>query len=184
MISRYISVAIAAAGLALLPAATAAQAAPPPARDAAFLQAAHQTNLAEIEVGRIAFTRTKDPQVKTLAAALMRDHIHLDADLYKTARELSVFLPVEPTEAQQALAERYRVAGADTFDEYFITTQLAGHRDALHLAADQVENGRLAPATEIAEQATPVIERHRLMLRLAAGAEKLPGYATPGGRRQ
>jgi hypothetical protein len=68
-----------AGSLALAP--TAALAADPSTHDIAFLKAAHQTNLAVILGGQVAWKKTTDPAVKKLAATLMRDHIHLDAAL-------------------------------------------------------------------------------------------------------
>ncbi|GAA2895198.1 hypothetical protein Acy02nite_39570 [Actinoplanes cyaneus] len=180
MLLRRISTTVGVAGLLALP-ATAAQA-EPSAQDAAFLKAAHQANLAEISAGRIAWTTSNDPTVKTLAATLMRDHIHLDADLYQTARQLRVFLPDAPTEEQQALTRRYEAAGADTFDEYFISTQLAAHRDSLKLVSEQISDGSEQSVKELAADAEPVIAHHRDLLRDAAEAKGLAGYAGTGGR--
>ncbi|MFI1994345.1 DUF4142 domain-containing protein [Actinoplanes sp. NPDC020271] len=198
MFLRRISTAASLAGLLILPAA-AAQAGPsvrpadaavaapaqdePSAQDAAFLKAAHQGNLAEIAAGRIAWTTSKDPTVKALAATLMRDHIHMDADLYQTARHLRVFLPDAPTDEQRALAKRYEAAGADTFDEYFISTQLAEHREALKMVAEQVSDGSEQSVKDLAAAAEPVIAHHRQLLRDAAEAKGIAGYAGAGGRR-
>ncbi|BCY13905.1 DUF4142 domain-containing protein [Actinoplanes sp. L3-i22] len=181
MLLRRISAAVGVAGLLALPAAPAQ--AEPSQPDADYLKAAHQVNLAEITMGRIAWTTSSDPTVKTLAAALMRDHIHLDADLYQTARQLRVYLPAAPTPEQQALAKRYQAAGADTFDEYFITTQLAAHRAALKMTAERAANGSEETVKELAAKAEPIIARHQTMLRDAARAEGLAGYVDAGGRQ-
>ncbi|AEV87583.1 hypothetical protein ACWT_6571 [Actinoplanes sp. SE50] len=180
MLFRRIPAMLGLAGLLVLP-ATAAQAAASES-DAAFLKAAHQVNLAEIAAGRIAWTKTTDPTVKELAATFLRDHIRMDADLYLTARELRVFLPADPTEEQQALAHRYEVAGTDTFDEYYITTQLAGHRAALRLASDEAANGSDESVKALAAKAVPVIRHHAEQLRDAAVAAGLAGYLGGGGR--
>ncbi|GAA2703970.1 DUF4142 domain-containing protein [Actinoplanes palleronii] len=163
MLFRRISAALGMAGLLILP-ATAAQA-EPTAADAAFLKAAHQVNLAEIATGQIAWKKTTDPQVKNVAAALMRDHIHLDADLYRTARVLRVHLPGSPTAEQQALADQYEAAGAASFDKLYLSTQLAGHRKVLRMirSADITEPS----IKELAERAEPVITRHVEMIRKA-----------------
>ncbi|GIF03676.1 DUF4142 domain-containing protein [Actinoplanes siamensis] len=209
MIFRRISVVVGAAGLLALP-ATAAQAAPaaqgtsaapgsPAAQgtqaasavrvaqvaseqDVSFLQAVHQDNLAEVGAGRIAWTSTADPNVKRVAAALMRDHIRLDADLYSVARRLRVSLPDTPTREQEALANRYRLAPANTFDEYFISTQLAGHRADLRLIAAQIETGTDRSVVQLAAKARTVIEHHRQLLRDAAEARGMAGYLGTGGR--
>ncbi|BCJ41843.1 hypothetical protein GCM10010168_75310 [Actinoplanes ianthinogenes] len=181
MIFRRMTVALGAAGLLLLP-AVAAQAAGSSDRDIDFLRAAHQANLAEIAGGRIAFQKTADPAVKKIAADLMRDHIFMDADLSATARKLRISLPMTPTAEQQALARRYEAAGTDTFDEYYISTQLAAHREAHEMAAAQAEQGDQEAVTDLAEKAVPIISRHQQELRQAAEAKGIAGYAGAGGR--
>ncbi|WP_436527532.1 DUF4142 domain-containing protein [Actinoplanes sp. HUAS TT8] len=181
-----VAVAPAAVAPAADPAAVSALAEPAAVAsgpDAEFLQAAHQANLAEIAAGRIAWTKSSNPGIKSLAASFMRDHIRMDAELYQTARKLRVFLPGTPTVEQQALAERYTIAGPDTFDEYFISTQLAAHRAALKLTGEESDKGSAAPVKALAENATPIIARHRQMLRDAAEALGMAGYVDAGGRR-
>lgn len=186
------------AGLLILPWSVPAAAAPdapgfvsasvlraeqdPTAQDVAFVEAARRTNLAEIAAGQIAWGKTTDSTVKSVAAALMRDHIHLDAALYSTARELRIFLPEVPTPEQQALNERYRAAGADTFDEYFIHTQLAAHREALQMIETQIAEGGNEAVRTLAENARPVIERHHDQLRAAAEEMGLVGYSSGSSR--
>jgi len=55
------------------------------AQDAAFLQAAHQANLAEIIGGRIAERRGVSAQVRELGARFVRDHTAMDAEVVATA---------------------------------------------------------------------------------------------------
>jgi putative membrane protein len=181
MFSRRIAATLGMTGLLLLPAA-GAQAARPSDQDVAFLRAAHQVNLAEIAAGRIAFQKTTDPEVKKLAGKFMHDHIFMDADLTGIARELHVMLPDTPTAEQQALAKRYQAAGADTFDEYYISTQLAAHREAHQLAAAQAENGAIESVKGLAAKALPIIAHHQEELRAEAEAEGYAGYIAVGGR--
>ncbi len=198
MLLCRIPVALGIAGLLALPAA--AQAAAPVrstapgqevasgqeeagGQDADFLKAAHQVNLAEIAGGRTAWAKTTNPQLKTLARTFMVDHIRMDSDLYQTARRLRVILPDAPTAEQQAQAKRYEAAGTDTFDEYYISTQLAGHRAALRMLAEQVDQGIDPSVTELATKATPIVTHHQQMLRSLAAAEGMAGYVDGGGRQ-
>ncbi|MDI6101615.1 DUF4142 domain-containing protein [Actinoplanes sp. NEAU-A12] len=149
--------------------AVPAQAAPAPTpRDVAFVHAAHQGNLAEIAAGQVAWKKTTDPVVKNLAATFMRNHIHMDAKLYLTARDLGIRLPNSPTAAQQALTERYAAAAAETFDDYYISTQLTAHRHAHKLIKEQLAGGADPAVKDLAEQAVPIIAEHRKLLREAA----------------
>nr|WP_305786960.1 DUF4142 domain-containing protein [Actinoplanes lichenis] len=88
---RRIALALGCAGLLLVP-ATAAQAAPSD-QDAAYLRAAHQSNLAEIAGGKVAQQKGQSQDVKDLGARFVTDHTKLDAALRQTADQLGVDLP-------------------------------------------------------------------------------------------
>ena len=175
MLFRRIATALGLTGLMLTP-APAAHAAPSK-QDVAYLQAAHQSNLAEIKGGRIAWQKTSDPKIKDLAATFMRDHIHLDAALSDTARQLRVTLPVEPNPHQQALAARYEAAPAETFDRLYISTQMSQHRKALRLTRKELAAGAEAAVKDLAGKAEPVIAGHHTKLRAAAIAEGMAGHS-------
>jgi putative membrane protein len=181
MLFRRMLTALGVAGLLVL-APTPVQAAGPSPEDAAFLVAAHQGGLAEIAAGRIAWQKTTTPEVKTVAGALMRDHIRLNAAIYHEARKLRVYLPSQPTPEQQSLIRTYEAAGADTFDEHFILTQLAAHRATMELISGHLEEDGDPSVKALARRAAPVIAAHHLLLREAAEAEGIAGYAGKGGR--
>ncbi|WP_229072729.1 DUF4142 domain-containing protein [Actinoplanes sp. DH11] len=181
MLFRRIATVLGLTGTLLLPAA-AAQADPDVSSpDAGYLVAAHQVNLAEIAAGRIAFTKSADRGIKDIAVTFIRDHIVMDAKLTQVARELRVSLPTAPTEEQQALARRYQAAGTDTFDEYFVATQLAAHRESLKKTRTAAAESDNAEVRELAAGAAPVIASHHGKLRAQAAAENMVGY-TQGGR--
>lgn len=167
MFMRRIATALCVSAVAVLP-ASAARADEPSAQDAAFLRAAYQNNLAEIQSGQVAWRKTTNPEVKNLAASIMRDHIHMNADLYDVARKLRVFLPQEPSAEQKALTDRYQAAGAGTFDDLFISTQMTVHRNAHALASEQIAEGSDQAVKELAQNATPIITRHQQLLQTAS----------------
>ena len=182
MLFRRIAAALGAAALVALP-ATAARADDGPApQDVAYLQTAHQANLAEIAGGRAAWQKTTDPKVKNLAVTFMRDHILLNAALYQTARSLRVTLAPGPTAEQLALVHRYQVAEPTAFDEYYIITQLEMHRAALRVGATAIEHGNDPAVRQLAQDAAPVIAAHHRLLRNAEAAEGIAGYTSGSAR--
>jgi putative membrane protein len=133
-------------------------------QDAAFLRAAHQTNLAEIAGGGIA-QQKGSASVRQLGALFVRDHTALDADLTRTARALGVTLPDTPTRAQLELAKRYQAAPAGTFDRLFLRTQRAAHQEALAAGATEAARGENADVKQLATAADPVVRRHLAAIR-------------------
>jgi putative membrane protein len=184
MLLRRIATTLGVAGLLIFP-ATAVQATPigqaepaaqsgitasaePTAQDAAYLRAVYQNNLGEIDSGRIAWQKTADKQVKDMAATFMRDSIHLNADLYQTARTLRVTLPSALTAEQEALSKRYQAAATSGFDDLYISTRMEARQEALDLTQTKLKQGGDPKVKAFAEDAAPVLAGHEKLLQAAA----------------
>jgi putative membrane protein len=172
MLLKRLLVATAAAGVLLVPAMPAAAA--PSGQDAAFLKAAHQSNLAEIAGGKIAQQKGNSSQVKDLGARFVRDHTTLDASLTKTAKALGVTLPSTPNSKQQAVAKQYQAASGSSFDTLFISTQMSAHMAAMAAGQKELSAGSDAQAKKVARTAAPVIASHHAALKSAARALGVP----------
>jgi putative membrane protein len=143
-------------------------------QDRAFLQGAHQSNLAEITTGKMATTKAQSQQVKDFGAMLVADHTKLDATVRELAGRMNVSLPDAPNAAQRALAVRLQNASGDEFDAIFITGQITGHRMALQLGQRELSNGSDAAVKNAAASAAPVIARHLQMAVAEARNQGLP----------
>lgn len=172
MIVRRLMVAVAATGLLLVPALPASAA--PSDQDAAFLKAAHQSNLAEIAGGKLAQQKGDSSAVKELGARFVADHTKLDAALSDTASALGVDLPSAPNAQQRALAKKYEAASGRSFDTLFVSTQMTAHMAAMALGQKEIANGRDAQAKKVAQTAAPVVASHHTALRSAARSLGVP----------
>jgi putative membrane protein len=172
MFLRRAVLAVGLAGLFLVP-ATAANAAPSD-QDAAFLKAAHQSNLAEIAGGKLAQQKASSQQVKDLGQRFVTDHTKLDQSLQKTASALGVSLPSAPNAQQQAVAARYRAASGSQFDSVFISTQMQAHMAAMNAGQTELSQGSDSQAKKVAQTAAPVIASHHSALESAARSLGVP----------
>jgi putative membrane protein len=180
-IARRLTVLAGAAALACawvgLTAAGAAAA--PSGQDRAWLAAAHQSNLTEIEAGKAALAKSSNAVVREHGQLFIRDHTRLDADLRKVAEELNVDLPSQPSPAQRAtLAEVSAQSGA-AFDAAWVRSQLAAHRAAKASGQEELAEGSDAQVKGLAEAAAPVIQMHLDMLVEATG--QVSGVAAGSG---
>jgi putative membrane protein len=159
-----------------------AQAAPAAdfAQDAAFLQAAHQANLAEIIGGRIAERRGVSAQVRELGARFVHDHTAMDAGLVATAAALDVQLPDTPGPADRRVAERYWLVDQTEFDRMYLTSQLAGHRAVMKALRQELAAGPDQRVRQLAAGAEPIVAAH--MTALKAARHDLGGGYSGGGR--
>jgi putative membrane protein len=176
-ISRLGFVALTAA-LLVVPATPATAA--PSEQDTRFLRAAHQSNLAEIDGGRLAQQKGQSQQVKDLGARFVADHTQLDTALRQVAQTLGVSLPEAPNPAQQALAARYQAASGEQFDALFIATQMDAHMAAMRLGQTELAQGSDPQAKRVAQDSAPVIRSHHDALNAAARALGVPTRVDTG----
>lgn len=151
----------------------------PSAQDSRFLQQAHQTNLAEIAAGRLAQQKGNSQTVKNLGAKFVTDHTRLDHALQQVAQSLSVSLPSAPTSDQQAVANRLKTLSGAQFDNLFVTSQFAGHTQAMQAGQTEIAKGSDPRAIKVASDSAPVIESHHQALLAAAKQLGIRLTATP-----
>jgi putative membrane protein len=174
MSPKFRAAALATGVVALLLLSAAPAQAAPSQQDTAFLQAAHQSNLAEIAGGNLAQQKGQSQQVKDLGARFVADHTRLDESLRQTAQALGVTLPEAPNPEQQAIAARYQAASGAEFDALFISTQMDAHMKAMRLGQTEIAQGSDPQAKQVAQASAPVIAAHHDQLNSAARALGLP----------
>ncbi|MEU9145418.1 DUF4142 domain-containing protein [Streptomyces sp. NPDC048349] len=135
-------------------------------QDTAFVQAAHQSNLAEIAAGQDAQKHALTSCVKEVGTKLVTDHQKLDADLKALADKSNLTLPTAPTaEQQQKLKAVQEKAGTAGYDAAWLSDQEAGHTKTLELIDQQIRAGTDDAVTSAAEKARPVVAMHLEMVR-------------------
>jgi putative membrane protein len=169
---------VAVLGAVLLTAAPAVAA--PSEQDVAWMQAAHQSNLAEIAAGNAAQQQATTNEVKQLGAMFVQMHTQLDAALTQAAQRLGVQLPGAPTpEQQQQLAAVQQNTGR-AFDTAWIAQQIGSHETTLAATQRELAAGSDPTVLEQARAATPVVEQHLAQLRQLAPQFGVP-TSVPGG---
>lgn len=171
--------AVAGVATLLLFPATAAVAAPND-QDTTFLQAAHQSNLAEIASGNLAQEKAESQQVKELGARWVEDHTRLDTAVQETAEALGVELPEAPNAEQRALARRYEAASGREFDALWIPTQMDSHMKSMRLGQTELAEGQDEQAKKVAQDAAPVVASHHELLEEAASEIGVPSRIDTG----
>jgi putative membrane protein len=135
------------------------------AQDRAYLREAHRGNLAEIAAGKVALGKSRDRDVRAIAARLIRDHRRLDARLRSVADRLDVRLPSTPSAAQRddlrAVAGRH----GHRFDRAWLRLQEDAHSHALWLGQRELRRGHSAWVKDLARDSAPVIRHHLHVVR-------------------
>ena len=161
-IVRAMVVPLGAATLALVGPAAAAQASTSgvTSQDAAFLRAAHQSNLAEITTGKQAQQKSPNAQVRALGREWVMMHTQLDAGLKKVARKHGVSLPAQPNAMQRAQAAKDAKAAGAAYDRTWLNGELAGHVMTRTGGRTELAKGSNADVLKLDRTAAPVVQHH------------------------
>jgi putative membrane protein len=163
---RFMSPALSLVLALTLPAAAAAQAAPPDLSDPEVAHVAVTANTIDAELGALAESRARSPEVKRFAAMMRRDHTAVNQKAAALAGKLGV-TPKDNavsrslmTGAKEARAKVEPLEGG-AFDRAYMEREIAYHQAVLD-ALDTL----LIPTTENAElkqllqDVRPAIESH------------------------
>ncbi len=95
-----------------------------PGTDQAFLQKAAESNLYEIELGKIAEKTSTNPEIRKIAQDIVRNHTAANQQLEKLAASKGITLPSSPTKAQQQKVAALESKSGEQFDKAFMQDQV------------------------------------------------------------
>lgn len=130
---------------------------------------ASQSNVAEIEEGRLAMTHSKNPQVQALGNRLVQDHSKAEDTLEALAATLSVKLPAKPSSTQEQDIARLRSLKGAAFDQVFEKDEVSSHQKTLAQLRQSAPNVHYAALKAWIAQNYPVLQEHLEL------AQNLPG---------
>ncbi|MGI8812457.1 MAG: DUF4142 domain-containing protein [Pyrinomonadaceae bacterium] len=96
--------------------------------DLAFMNAAAPGGLAEVELGKLAVSKTQNPDVKAFAQKMIDDHTKAGEDLKQLAAQKKVMLPPDVLpEHKQEMEKLSKLSGAD-FDKEYVMAMVEAHK--------------------------------------------------------
>lgn len=128
--------------------------------DSQYLVAAAETDLAEIEIGKLALSKSTDAHVKEFANMLIADHTKALGDLKPFADKRQISLPVSITDkGKEHYNELNKKSGKD-FNEKFADMMADGHKDAISKMEDASEKASDTEIRTWASNMVPTLKMH------------------------
>lgn len=120
-----------------------------------------RANIAEIEAGKLAVSKAKNPQVKAYAQQMIDDHGRALRDVKRLAEDKGVTLPDAPDARHKAMAKALGKLEGEKFDKAYLTQ--AGVRD--HTTVHKVlirhrERAKDPDLKALVAKMLPTIEQH------------------------
>jgi predicted outer membrane protein len=118
-------------------------------------------NMAEVETGKLALSKSQNAEVKAFAQQMIDDHGKALADLQPLAQSKGVTLPTELDAKHKAMSAKLEKLSGDAFDkEYMKMAGLKDHKDThakLQKISKSAKDGDVKAA---ADKTLPVVEQH------------------------
>jgi putative membrane protein len=147
-------------GLAAMPASADKANAPMNVDRASFIKVVTSSNAFEIESSKLAEQKAKDADVKTFAAAMVKDHTMAAKELEKAAKLDDTPPKLLPKHA--AMLELLKSASDQDFQPLYIDMQTTAHMEAVTLFATYAKGGDDAAVTTFAAKTLPKLEMHKM----------------------
>jgi putative membrane protein len=118
-----------------------------------------QSNMAEIEMARLAQEKSENGDIKDYAGMLEKDHGAANADMIDFAKDHNISQPGATREALESITRLKGLSGAE-FDREFINMMVENHQKAVTLYRDQQQTVQNGDLKEFVDDVLPKIEGH------------------------
>lgn len=122
------------------------------------------SNLAEIETGKLAQSKSQSEEVKKFAQQMIDDHTKSQQELQQLAESKGVKLPTEPDKKHQAMAKKMSGMSGEEFDRmYMKQVGVEAHQKTHKLLQQAQKNAKDGEVKSLAQKNAPIVEEHLKM---------------------
>jgi putative membrane protein len=128
--------------------------------DSLFVVTAANANMAEVELGRLAFQQGKSKKVKNFGVMMIKDHTKANAKLTDLAKSKNIILPATLDVKVQNIYNDLSKKSGDEFDKAYIKAMIADHQQAVAVFADASKKCQDLDIKAFAIKTLPVLQTH------------------------
>lgn len=137
-----------------------------------FMTEAAKGGMAEVELSRVATTKSQNAEVKKFANQMIQDHTNANAELKQLAGKKNVTLPTELDAEHKALKDKLSGLSGAEFDKEYVNAMVADHEKSVNLFKAQADGGTDADAKAFAAKTLPKLQGHLDMAKGMQGKMK------------
>src|SRR5690348_7521697 len=123
-----------------------------------FIKTAIQGNIAEIDVGKLAQKKGKNPAVKQYGAMLVKDHGAANSKAKEAAKSVKVSPPTGSSVAEKATYLKLKVLSGDSFDNAFAKAMVSDHESDIKEYQKEAQKADAVGA--YAKESLPTLQKH------------------------
>lgn len=132
--------------------------------DADFATEAAVGGLAEVELGKVALSKSSNAKVKEFANMMVNDHGKANEELKMIAANKQIALPMALDEKHQKMADELNGLTGRDFDKKYVDDMVDGHKKTLDLMEKEAKDGKDAELKAFAAKTAPIVKAHLDMI--------------------
>ncbi|HEX6125327.1 MAG TPA: DUF4142 domain-containing protein, partial [Pyrinomonadaceae bacterium] len=125
-----------------------------------FWTEAASGGMAEVELGRLAQTKSQNAEVKRFAQMMVSDHTKSNDELKALAMKKNVVLPTAPGERHQRTMMQLQGLSGTEFDRAYVDAMVRDHEATVQLFESQTQGAGDADIKAFAEKTLPNLRQH------------------------
>jgi putative membrane protein len=129
-------------------------------KDAQFLVDVAEINLKEIELGKLAETKSDNPDVKNLGKMMVTEHTKALEDLKKLAGQKSITIPETISDDGDKECDKLSKEKTADFNKDYCDKMVNGHKDAIKKFEDAANDRNDEDIRAFAATMLPVLRMH------------------------
>jgi putative membrane protein len=133
--------------------------------DAKFTTDVAASGMAEVELGKLAITKTTNAEIKAFADMMVNDHGKANADLMTIASAKNITLPTALDEMHQKKYDDLAKLSGKDFDKEYVNAMVDGHEKTWDLLDKESKDGKDADLKAFATKTAPVVKGHLDMIK-------------------
>lgn len=124
-----------------------------------FMTDAAQGGMAEVELGKLASTKAKDPEVKKFGQMMVTDHSKANEELKAIAAKKNFQLPADIGPHKSDLDSLSKLSGEE-FDSEYVDGMVDDHEDDVAKFQKMADSGTDPELKAFAAKCLPVLKKH------------------------
>jgi putative membrane protein len=129
----------------------------------AFVKAAAQDGMTEVELGKLAMAKSNNAVVKRFAQKMVQDHGAADAELSGIATGKGLEVPAGLDAKHQGMVTKLAAKSGTAFDADYARHMAMDHTQAVALFQSEAENSSDPELASFAKKTLPTLQEHKRM---------------------
>jgi len=128
--------------------------------DVNFLMKAAQSNMAEVELGKLATQKASHEAVKQFGQTMVDDHTQANSELKQIASSKNIDFPTGIASKHQAIVDRLSKLSGAEFDRAYMSEMVKEHKQAVTSFKQEAATGADPDVKAFAAKTTPTLQQH------------------------